>query len=359
MNDVQKEREIKMKIKKTIAVIAAVLLCSCGAKAPETAAPDVQTDAPAAASEEVITTTAEETTAAETTAAETTTEETTAEETTAAKEEATEAEGSSSDEAEEDNDDENTEKASDKSAYDYKSVIPDKNRPRPDKDLEVLKGMSFGTTIDEFKAAMGEPDKEEEESGVITLSYGKNQFSFGNLSDMMKEMVSELTSSLNDDDTQEDDKQDDKQDNDAGDEMRLIGFNIKDDSFNDKLYGGVGIGSSRVDVLNTFCYDDDMDISDELKQELDSDGTSQILYGMDEMMEFLEGQLSGTSEPDGNTLFKMRFGTEAAAYDESLKATIGYMDCEYGSEAGFMFMLSYSYGEDDIISDITCMMMDY
>lgn len=356
-----------MKIKKTIAVIAAVLLCSCGAKSTETAEPDIQTDAPASAAVQEVPATEEETdaeTSVETsadTSAETSAEETTAEESSADEEAAG---GEAAAEADKESAMENPDKPAESSSaagYDYKSVIPDKNRPRPDKDLEVLKGMSFGTTIDEFKAAMGEPDKEEEESGVITLTYGKNQFSFGNLSDMMREMLSEIRTNLNDNDADKDDgdKQDDKQDNDAPDEMRLLGFNIMDDSFNDRLYGGVGVGSSRLDILNTFCYDDDMDIPDELKQRLDSDGRSQILYGMDDMMKYLEGQMSGDGERDENALFKMKFGTETAGYDSSLKGTIGYMDCEYGSDAGFMFVLSYSYGEDEMISAVTCMMMDY
>ncbi|MBQ4485419.1 MAG: hypothetical protein II936_00225 [Oscillospiraceae bacterium] len=353
-----------MKKQLTILMAAAILLCSCGTKNTQAPADTTaQTDAAVTEAAAEATTASETQTEATTTQSETTTEATTT--TQAATEETKKEEKAEPD-----------------------GVMPDRN-------FNLMDGITMGMTASELKEILGEPDKEETFGGFATLTYGENSFSFGDFSDFFGDLMdsfSDIDIDVDADDKDDDDKDDaddkddtdDKSDDEKDDDDKdpkddkdtddkdvktdddaetkstdgteeqkkepgLMMIAIADDKFDDRLFGGVKIGSTAEEVKKAYYVDENMDVPEDILKEVEESENTEVLYGIDDLIKF--------ESSDEEVLPVLKFGIDST--DDDGKRMISYTEFEISEGSAFMFILEYTIDDSGKVSEIGCMVMSY
>ena len=293
--------------RKTAAIVLSALmalaLVSCGAKkeTAQTESQPVQTEAPAETSVSTASDTVTETEAEETTTAAVETE-------------------SPQTQSETGND-----------AYGSIMGDPEKTNGKliPDVTFAFIDGLRIGMTAEEAKASVGEPGKEESGNGVTILTYSdKTTLNFGDITGTMVSLLTPV---------------EEKSEEPVPALMVVVAGDDTMPGFN-----GLKEGSTKDEVLDSFCRDFEDNTPDEIKK----DGTT-ILYGVDDYLKMMSG-LNETDEgkeldlPDG---VSYRLGM---VKEGSNPPSITYT--EYRTDG--VYWLLFELDKNDKVSGITVMYLN-
>ena len=294
----------------SVLIVSAALLSSCGTRSSDTTA-----DTTAGQNSESITSSSETTTVSDDNAP---VDDNPADDLTVA------------DQADTDMTEASVSATSDVAGAEYGDPSTTNGKYKPDKTFAFVEGIRMDMTADEVISVLGEPDKEESAFGMKYLYYGESTLIFGNYTEFMQAFLNGEESQL-----------------DAApvEEARLSIVQIGDNAL--PCYGGIGIGSTKEEVLDTFCHDLEDHTPEEMKEE-----HTRYIYGSehvlndDELDDVLEGDLhSGSGEP-----FKL-----ALEATEDGDHILGYYDMDM---SGSIYMLSFELDDDERVSTIMASLLD-
>lgn len=201
-------------------------------------------------------------------------------------------------------------------------VKPTNEKYIPEMDFAFVDGIKLGMSIDEVKAVLGAPDKEEDKGEVKVLTYGKNEFTFSNFTDKKNKFSGEKA--------------------EGNKKNGLVVAQVNDDKL--PCYNGMKVGMTRVEIIDGFCHD----TYDNTPSEMRENGIK-IIYGIKDFNALNE---AGDKADD-----EYVFAYDSIGGEEDGCAFV-YADYDF-KNTGLIYMLIFSYDEGNHnVTDVMATLVD-
>ncbi len=235
------------------------------------------------------------------------------------------------------------------------------------KDFDYIPGVRMGMTADEVTAILGDAELDYDLMGTKMLSYGETVLMFGSLQSfaegisdaisdesLSEELEDAVESEVKAVEDAEEDAQTETTDSAETDDaasnspIGLMMLQIEDNTL--QGYNGLKIGSTKEEVLDSFCRDTEDNTPDDMKKD-----DTVLIYGRDayDRLDQLEKEGEGENLEALSGDYRLAYETKTDGED-----VIMYMDCTMSNDLFCIYTLMFSFDEDDTVKSVTIVRFD-